>query len=65
MVINCTTVMACKSQKIVIVVAAAEKYLDVQGFTAKETRCVKLKSHVLPRPSACCRINWGQSSEMG
>jgi hypothetical protein len=39
MVINCATVMARKSQKIAVVVAAAEKYLGVQGFTVKETRC--------------------------
>ena len=36
MVINCTTEMECKSQKIYVVVAAAEKYLGVQNVTAKE-----------------------------
>jgi hypothetical protein len=36
MVINCTTEMEPKSHKIDVVVAAAKKYLGVQGFTAGE-----------------------------
>jgi hypothetical protein len=35
MFINCTAEMERKSQKIDVVVAAAEKYLGVQYFTAE------------------------------
>ena len=34
MVVNCTAEMDQKSQKIVVVVAAANKYLRLRGFTA-------------------------------
>ena len=40
MVVNCTAEMECKSQRIDVVVAAAEKYLGVQDFTAEELQGV-------------------------
>jgi hypothetical protein len=36
MVINCITEMECKTQKIDVVVAAAEKYLGLRDLTSKE-----------------------------
>lgn len=36
MVINCTALMERKSQKIYVVVAAAEKYFGVRDFSAEE-----------------------------
>lgn len=35
MVLNCTAEMDRKSQKILVVVAAAEEYLGLRGFTTK------------------------------
>ena len=35
MVVNCTTVIECKTEWIDVVVAAVEKYLGVQYFTAE------------------------------
>ena len=40
MVINCTAGMDQKSQKIEVVVAAAEKYLGVRDLTAEELQDV-------------------------
>ena len=37
-VVNCTAGMEHKSQRIDVVVAAAEKYFGVQDFTAEELR---------------------------
>ena len=36
MVINCTAEMEHKSQKMYVVVAAAEKYLGIQDFTSEK-----------------------------
>jgi hypothetical protein len=36
MVVNCTTEMEHKSQKIEVVVAAVEKYLGLRGFIAED-----------------------------
>ena len=42
MVINCTAGIECKSQKIEVVVAAAEKYLGVRDLTSGcVTGCVE------------------------
>ena len=48
MVINCTAEMERKSQKIDVMVAAAEKYLGVRGFTAEELQGVLNESPVVP-----------------
>jgi hypothetical protein len=38
MVVNCTAGMECKLQRIDVLVAAAEKHLGVQDFTAEESQ---------------------------